>query len=364
MIGGIVMSLLFPVLDPKMSDVAREVYQRQFVIDPKLDQEYDERQKKLMYDDILMNIGYINTALELDDEKIFVEYSVWIYRLLCSLMKNLDKDRIKEHMIKHFEILNESLSKILSAEDASKADRFIKLAIEATEFESRRENPFFETFSDKYIDIKRQYLAKLLQTDTRGAVKVIEDAVKSGIELEDIYIKILQEVMFEVGEMWHKNLISVDKEHYCTSTTQIALSQFYPVIFSKERKGYTFVACSVGSELHEMGIRMVSDLLEFNGWESIYLGAGVPINAVLSAIKENKPNLIGLSVTMPQHLGLCLEYVQAIRTQFPDVKIAIGGRAFETTNRIWEKWDVDVYTKNASSLITWVRENIEKNRKN
>jgi DNA invertase Pin-like site-specific DNA recombinase len=62
--------------------------------------------------------------------------------------------------------------------------------------------------------------------------------------------------------------------------------------------------------------------------------------------------------TMPQHLPLCLEYVRAIRETFKDVKIAVGGRAFETTDRLWEKWDVDVYKENAELLVDWATKNI------
>ena len=150
-------------------------------------------------------------------------------------------------------------------------------------------------FTEKHMQYKKKYLEMLLKTDTRGAIEVVQEAIEKGVDLEEIYINILQEVMYQVGELWHKNLITVDKEHYCTSTTQMALSQFYPIIFSKGRKGYKIVACCVGSELHEMGMRMVSDLFELNGWDSIYLGAGVPINAVITSIKENKPDLVGFS---------------------------------------------------------------------
>lgn len=134
--------------------------------------------------------------------------------------------------------------------------------------------------------------------------------------------------MYEVGNLWHQNIITVDKEHYCTTTTQMAMSQFYPLIFSRPRKNCKFLSCSVGSELHEMGIRMLSDLFEYQGWDSIYLGAAVPAAAVLTAIRENKPDLVGLSVTMPQYLPLCLDIVRSIRDSGLSCKIAVGAELF------------------------------------
>ena len=113
------------------------------------------------------------------------------------------------------------------------------------------------------------------------------------------------------------------------------------------------MTCCVGTELHEMGMRMISDLFEYNGWDSIYLGAGVPKSAIMSAVRENNPKVVALSVTMPQHLTLCLEYVNAIRKEFQDVKIAVGGRAFLTSDKLWEKWDIDCYADNALNFVQW-----------
>jgi len=239
-----------------------------------------------------------------------------------------------------------------------KARTYLKQAILATEYEAIHfETPSrFEKGGND--DIKTEYLNYLFQSDTKSALGVIERAAQKGIPIEVIYEDILQDVMHEVGSLWHQNRMTVDKEHYCTATTQMALSQFYPVIFSAPRNGHKILTCCVGSELHEMGIRMVSDLFEYHGWDCIYLGAAVPKDAILHAMDENQPDMIALSVTMPQHLPLCREIVGAVREKYPDIKIAVGGRAFLMTNKLWEKWEIDAYTENAVELLDWAKENI------
>ena len=352
------MSLLFLQTSDNESSIARRVFEKHFEADPQLGKDYDERRKMLMYDDIMYNLSYLHTAIQLDDDKIFVEYSLWLYHLLCNLMKDLDRARIRDQMVHHYRIMSDVLSEALIAEDAKKASKYLQRAIEATEYEAIHfETPSrFEKGGND--DIKTEYLNYLFKSDTKSALGVIENAALKGLPLEVIYEDILQDVMFEVGNLWHQNLMTVDKEHYCTSTTQMALSQFYPVIFSAPRNGHKILTCCVGSELHEMGIRMVSDLFEYHGWDSIYLGAAVPKEAILHAIGENHPDLLGLSVTMPQHLPLCREIVSTVREKYPDIKIAVGGRAFLSTNRIWEKWEVDVYTLNAAEFVNWAKENI------
>jgi methanogenic corrinoid protein MtbC1 len=352
------MSLLIQSFDDEVKELAQKIYNTQFQRDPKLGEEYDQRQKRLMYEDILYNLGYLFTAMKFDDKRIFAEYAAWIYTLLYYLMQNIDKKRIAQHMTDHYEILTEELLEYLPPEMGRQAEDIIKTAIEIT-------NKYVDEMSGdktyrsaKYMDIKNEYMGHLLANNTRGAMEVIQKVKESGIPLEDIYIHILQDVMVEVGDMWHRNVISVDKEHYFTAVTQMVLSQFYSEIFGNPRIGKRVLSCCVGSELHEMGIRMVSDLFELHGWESVYLGAAVPKDSLLKAISEHSPDLVALSVTIPIHLDLCYELVMEIREKYPLVKIAVGGRAFQTTNKLWEKWKVDVYTENADQLIQWADEHM------
>ena len=72
---------------------------------------------------------------------------------------------------------------------------------------------------------------------------------------------------------------------------------------------------------------------------------------ILESVQENHPDLVTLSVSMPQHLMDCEKAVREIRQKFPDIKIAVGGKAFESTNDIWKKWPVDIYTTDARELL-------------
>ena len=157
--------------------------------------------------------------------------------------------------------------------------------------------------------------------------------------------------MRRVGELWRTAQITVDAEHYCTSVTQMAITQMYPLLFSSECRNRTLLCARPGTELHEMGARMVADIFENDGWDSIYLGAAVPEDAMREAVRSNHPDLIALSVTMPQHLLVCRDLVNAIRREFPESRIAVGGKAFQSTHQIWKQWPIDFYVEDARELL-------------
>ena len=346
------MGLLIHNLSQQYSQVADLVYHKQFDIDPKLEFEYNDTQKKRMYEDILHNLSFLEASHRLGDETLFLNYAKWVYQLMANLLKTLGEERVKEQMILHYQILDDALEKTLKAEEYKFVNLVLLKAIEVTKKTNAYER--YSNFSEgKYGEIRDTYLKLLLSGDSKNAVLYIKNIASSQLSIEEIYIDVLQEVMIEIGNLWHQQMISVDQEHYMTSITQVVLSQFYSLIFNTPKNGKKLLTCSVGGELHEMGARMLSDLFEYHGWDSIYLGAAIPKMAILKSIETQKPDLVGLSVTMPQHLIECYEMVLAIKEKFPSQRIAVGGRAFQMTDNVWKKWPVNISTNDAMELLTW-----------
>jgi len=351
------MSLLMNYNDPRYIEIARLVFEEQFKRDVRLDKEMDDRRKRLMYDDVFYNLSFLLTAIHFKDIKIFEDYAKWIYELLCNLMKDLDRDRIAAQMAEHYQILSEILTLkaegLLSKEELNLADDYLKRGIKIT-CEAITEIEHTETFLEgDFYDVRKEYLNALLTNQTKRAYQVISEVKKQQVPITQIFEDILSKTMYEIGDLWHRNIITVDKEHYATSVTQSIVTGFYDEIFDRPRKSRTLVACAIGSELHEMGIRMLADIMEYSGWDTFYLGAALPEKAILLAIEEHKPDVIALSVTMPPYLSICENIVKSIRKTYPDVRIAVGGQAFRSTDKLWEKWDIDYYSKTAREFSTW-----------
>jgi hypothetical protein len=84
---------------------------------------------------------------------------------------------------------------------------------------------------------------------------------------------------------------------------------------SKEgkRRGKKLVAACVSEELHEMGIRMVTDFFEMDGWDTYYIGANTPIESIGSAVRDQHADVVALSSTMSFHLPLLKKQIRIIR---------------------------------------------------
>lgn len=349
------MSLMMMDQEPEFLSLTNEIFTRQLENNQRLSASLDGWARKKMYQDVRYNVDFLYTALYLEDEGIFSRYARWLYQLLCPLMEYFTRERVCAIMVEHYELIRSCLENAVAKETRPKLHRLLDAAIQATREECAHGCPD-RPEKGRYEQEIGQYLDSLLQSDTKGAMALVAEYINAGLPLGDICVDIIAEAMRRVGDLWHGHRISVDMEHYCTSVTQMALSQLYPLIFGQKRRGKRVLVACVGSELHEIGARMVADLFEYHGWDSIYLGAAVPVEAIKSAAGEHRPDLVALSVTMPQHLPHCREAVKQLREQDPGIKIAVGGNAFSGTE-IWAGWDV-VYTADARKLVQWAEDTL------
>lgn len=347
------MSLLWMDYESEFQNLVDTAFQCECNDNPDYFSSLSKRVQKIIYRDTRYNVDFLYTSYVLKDDKIMENYSVWLFQLMASVLKDNTPAQTAQYVINHLEYIKQGVTRTVSEEKHEELFNLLNLAQECIRRAAGGSlGESSATVSDSRYEAEiQQYMQSLFDKNMRQTLYLIQQFTEKGIPVTDIYVEILAESMRRIGEMWHTAQITVDTEHYCTSITQMAMAQMYPSLFAAERNGRTVLCACPGTELHEMGSRMVADLFENDGWDSLYLGAAVPEDAMLDSIRENHPDLIALSVTMPQHLLACRDLIGAIRREFPDAVIAVGGNAFRNTHEIWSQWPVDIYTNDARELL-------------
>ncbi len=172
------------------------------------------------------------------------------------------------------------------------------------------------------------YLDHLISGNKAECSRIVYDLIQQEIELKDLYLNLFQRSLYEVGAKWECNDISVATEHLATSITSRLLSLAYPLLFSTHKTGNRVIVSAIANEYHEIGGRMVADLLEMKGWDSYFLGANTPVSELLDLIAEKKPGLVALSIAVYMNVDELDKAIQNIHKEFPELPIAIGGQAF------------------------------------
>lgn len=201
--------------------------------------------------------------------------------------------------------------------------------------------------------LQQQYLAALLATRRGEAMRLVLEAVQTGTSIESIYLDVLQPTLQQLGDRWQTGEISVAEEHYCSAATHVVLSQLQPYLLSNHTSVKTLVAACVGEELHELGLRMVANLFERSGWNTVYLGPNTPAESITEAIIANQAQVLAVSVTLTRHLFALSDVVGLVRSSAgcEHVKLLVGGYPFHVDPLLWKRIGADATASDAKEAV-------------
>ncbi len=171
--------------------------------------------------------------------------------------------------------------------------------------------------------------------------------------LQEFYLGVVQPAMVEIGERWQKGTLSVAREHLATAiVTRVLASQHMRFISLDKLRGKALISAAA-NEFHELGARLVADVLDLNGWDVLYIGSNMPVKETLEVIRTEKPFFVGISVTMPFNLGLAADVIASVRAdpELSRTRIFVGGRAFSFSPNLWRSLGADASPKNALDVL-------------
>lgn len=201
--------------------------------------------------------------------------------------------------------------------------------------------------------LQAAYQEAVLENNRDRAVELIRSAMENRTPLKDVYLEVFQKTQHAVGDLWMNGRISVAQEHFCTAVTKRCMALLYPSIFAGPRIGKTLVSFTVSDELHDIGLKMVSDLMELAGWDTIYLGANMPSNGIEDVLDTYEPDLVLISVSIANHIQAARDVIGRIKASnsWYSVPILIGGNVFNTVPDLWRKTGADAYARDATEAV-------------
>lgn len=222
----------------------------------------------------------------------------------------------------------------------------------ATPARERRARPARDGAADRFLDA-------IVAGNRRRAFEVADTALSGGMDIRALYLEVFQPALREVGRLWQQNRITVADEHLATAITQAAMARLYERLFaSATGTGPLMVAACAEGERHEVGLRMVCDLLEMEGWDTVFLGAAVPTPDLVRMICERGPQVVALSASIAPNVPQVEAAIRAIRqgcgTSQP--VIVVGGRPFAADPELAPRLGADVTATDAAEAAERLKE--------
>jgi methanogenic corrinoid protein MtbC1 len=326
--------------------LTEDIIKCQLQVQPNLKERYGAKGYEFYQRDIKHHLQFLRSALTYLSKGLFGSYIEWVQRLL------IDLNIPPEDITINFQCFRRVFETKAPGPLRDLLVEFMDAGLSLLENTPTAISSYLAA-DFPLSDLATQYLEVLQGSDAERANQLIQEAIQSGVDIRDIYLQVLENVQLEVGRLWHANQLSVAEEHYITRITQQIMDSLQQHFQPPKRITRKMVASCVPGELHELGLRMVSDFFKLSGWEVYLTGANTPINDIIKTLKKQHANLLAISVTIPWHVIEAEKLISQIRQdpELRDLKIIVGGRVFTLDPQLWTRIGADEYAPNPKAAL-------------
>lgn len=193
-------------------------------------------------------------------------------------------------------------------------------------------------------------------------VKVkVQEAMDQKVDANAILNDGLMPGINEIGDRFAKGQVFVPNVLLSAKAMNAGVELIQPLLASAgDTTIGTAVIGTVKGDLHDIGKNLVGLMMKSVNLKVVDLGANVPAEKFIAAIKEHKPDVVGLSAllttTMNEQAHIIEEFKKAgVRDQ---VKVMIGGAP---VTQMWaDKIGADAFTTDAAEASRWAKEYVTK----
>ena len=177
-------------------------------------------------------------------------------------------------------------------------------------------------------DLLAEIATAVIEGKSGGIVALTEKALGEGLSAKEILDKGLMAGMDHVGEAFKRAEMFVPEVLLSARVMQAAMDVLKPKLAESGAKMTgKLVIGTVQGDLHDIGKNLVGMMVAGAGFEVFDLGNDVSPEAFVRAVKEHKPDIVGMSALLTTTMRAMDRTIEALKEAGlrDQVKIMIGG---------------------------------------
>lgn len=199
---------------------------------------------------------------------------------------------------------------------------------------------------------RERFEAALIAGDFQAALAIAREVAPRGLPV--LYEDLITRALIDIGQGWESGRLSVADEHVATAVAHAVVASLYP-LFPWPADGHRAIITCAPGEQHELGARMTADLLTWDGWNVKFVGADVPLQAVVDLVVRDRPALLGISLALPERVASVRDLIARVRRDVPGVRILVGGRVVARGTLTAAELGADAVAPSAASAVDVAR---------
>ncbi len=197
-------------------------------------------------------------------------------------------------------------------------------------------------------DIMERIAESLIAGQIDEVGKLAQEAIDEGVSADDVMNKGLFGGMEVVSVKFKNQDMFIPEVLRCAKAMHAGLDVLKPILSEASRSGAgTVIIATVEGDLHDIGKNLAAMMLEGAGFNVINMGIDQKAKQIVEAVKEHKPQILGLSALLTTTMPKMPEVIEALKQEGlrDQVKIIIGGAP--VTQEFCDEIGADAYAPNA-----------------
>jgi MerR family transcriptional regulator, light-induced transcriptional regulator len=177
-------------------------------------------------------------------------------------------------------------------------------------------------------NLSDDFYQAILRLDDGSASATLRRAF-SIYNVDQVLINVIQPVLVELGEAWHRGDIPIAIEHYATHFCMQHLLSMLAASAPPAHSGLIFAACAPG-EQHQIGLLSLIVMLRWRGWDVKYFGADLSLERIDETLRSLHPRMILFTSTRYETAHSLIKLPELVN-QLPEPPIVVlGGNGFHS----------------------------------
>ena len=200
------------------------------------------------------------------------------------------------------------------------------------------------------------FLQSLIDGGEEAAANFLITAHLEGKLLTEIIDHHICPAMREIGEMWHREEISVTQEHLACRTAIASIYKLRNALPIPEMKNKLAICCAMEGDLHELPTLLAQISVENEGLEVINFGAATPLYCMTDEVVRHSPDFVCISATVINDLERLTRDYRSFREKIAKFKIPVllGGRGFMDEN-LRNRFKSEFYARSFTDVAEFAR---------
>ena len=169
-------------------------------------------------------------------------------------------------------------------------------------------------------------IVSIADLDVRSFRKLLD---RAAVELGSpaVLQRFIAPLAERVGELWRAGDFTIAQEHFASAQITDFLATFARPYAENVTAPHLVLATPPG-QLHELGAIIVAAAARSHGWRTTYLGAALPVEEMVGALRNLQPRALGLSIVYPPDDAALRRDLEKLRELLPkECALLIGGRS-------------------------------------